>query len=189
GTPDGAQRLAAPAARGPARRVGTVRGRAAARPPGGGRTRPAGDRRDTAAAYPARRPAGGTRDAALVWPAGACVPAAPCPPRGRADSTVDGPGTATVRVPPVPAREAGPVARPGRRRGDPRARAGYRVRLAARVRARRRRPIHRLAGQRPAFRRRGACLAPRTRPARAVRAGHRSHVGGTGRRRTAPRRG
>src|SRR5205814_7717796 len=105
----------------------------------------------------------------------------------RGHSTVDSTGAAAVRVPPVPAGEAGPATGTRRRGGDPGTRAGYRVRLTARVRRRRRRALHRLAGERPAVRRRGAHLAPRTGPPRAVRTGHRPHVGGTRRRRTPPR--
>ena len=64
---------------------------------------------------------------------------------------------------------------------DPR--PGHRVRFAARVRRRRRRPIDRLARHRPARRRRGADVAAGARPAGGHRAGHRPHVGRPGRRR------
>ena len=59
---------------------------------------------------------------------------------------------------------------------------GTRVRLAARVRGRRRRPVHRLAGGGPARRRDGAHLAAGAGPAHPGRAGHRPDLGRPGRR-------
>ena len=61
-----------------------------------------------------------------------------------------GPVAAAVRVPQAPAVAAGPAARPRRPVGGAGARPGHRVRLAARVRPRRRRPLDRLAGHAPA---------------------------------------
>ena len=57
-----------------------------------------------------------------------------------------GPLAAAVRVAQAPALAAGPPARPRRPLGGAGARAGHRVRLAARVRPRRRRALDRLAG-------------------------------------------
>ena len=55
---------------------------------------------------------------------------------------------------------------------------GHRVRLAARVRPRRRRALHRLAGHRARRRRDGAHLAPRARPSGRDGPGHRAHQRG-----------
>ena len=68
---------------------------------------------------------------------------------------------------------------------DPR--TGHRIRLAARVCRRRRRPLDRLAGNRAPRRRHGPHLAARTRPAGGDRARHRTH-GGRPRRRRPDRR-
>ncbi len=76
---------------------------------------------------------------------------------------------------------AGPAARPRRPGGGPGARPGHRVRLAARVRPRRRRPLDRLAGQRPQPQRRGPHLAARAGPAGGARARHLAHLGRPGR--------
>ena len=98
-----------------------------------------------------------------------------------------GPLAAAVRVPQAPAQPAGPAARPRRARGGPGARPGHRVRLAARVRPRRRRPLDRLAGQRPQPQRRGAHLAARAGPPGGAGARHLAHLGGPGRGRAAAR--
>ena len=83
----------------------------------------------------------------------------PCAPPGRSglaarqrtrDVAGRGPVAAAVRVPQAPALAAGPAPRPRRPVGGPGARPGHRVRLAARVRPRRRRPLDRLAGDAPA---------------------------------------
>ena len=134
-----------------------------------------------AAPDPARRPAVGAGDGALGRAAGAGRPAELAP------GAVAGPDPAAVPVPQAPAVAAGQAART--RRHDPRAdpRPGHRVRLAARVRRRRRRPLDRLAGHRAAGRRRGADLAAGARPPGRHRARHRPDVGGPGRRR--PHRG
>ena len=69
--------------------------------------------------------------------------------QGRHDVAVERAGAAAVRQPQAPGREAVPAA-PARRPAPlAAARAGHRVRLAARVRHRRRRPLHRLAGRGP----------------------------------------
>ena len=82
---------------------------------------------------------------------------------------------AAVRLPPAPARRLARLRElDGRSRRDG-ARPGHRVRLAARVRRRRRRPLDRLAGHRPARPTCGAHLASRARPAGAARARHRAH--------------
>ena len=137
-------------------------------------------RRPRAAAHPAapappRRPARARRHRALRGPLGLRRPAA----------TLDVPGTVRS-LPPFESRKhlpspAGPAARPRRPRRRPGARAGHRVRLAARVRPRRRRPLHRLARQRPQPQRRGPHLAARARPAGGAGARHLAHLGRAGR--------
>ena len=69
-------------------------------------------------------------------------------PPGSAPARSPGVGAvaAAVRVPQAPAVAAGPAARPRRPVGGAGARPGHGVRLAARVRPRRRRPLDRLAG-------------------------------------------
>ena len=98
------------------------------------------------------------------------------PRPGVAASTRDvdrpGPGAAALRVPQAPAEPAGPAARPGRTRRGAGARSGHRVRLAAGVRPGRRRPLDRLAGQRPQPHRRRTHLAARARPAGRAGARH-----------------
>ena len=143
---------------------------------------PPGERRRLithAAPDPARRPAAGT---------------SPSGPSGRSGSPA-GSGRhglpLAVRVlPPFTSRKFLPekLARlrelDGARRAEP-ARAGHGVRLAAGVRRRRRRPLHRLAGHRPARRRRRPHLAAGARPPAGLRARHRPHLRRPGRRRAA----
>ena len=132
-----------------------------------------------AAAHPPRRPARGPGHGALARPARAGRPA------GLARRAVAGAGAAAVHLAAAPAVAAGPAARARRPdRGDG-ARAGHRVRLAARVRRRRRRPVDRLAGLGPGRRRDGAHLAAGARPPGAAGARQRAHRGGPGRRRPA----
>ena len=92
-----------------------------------------------------------------------------------------GPVAAAVRVPQAPAEPAGPAARARRPGRDPGARPGDGVRLAARVRPRRRRPLDRLAGQRPQPRGRRTHLAAGARPPGGAGARHLAHLGGPGR--------
>ena len=88
--------------------------------------------------------------------------------RGRGVGTV----TAGLRRPQAPAQPAVPAPGARRPRRGPGAGTGHRVRLAAGVRARRRRPVDRLAGQRPQPARRGADLAARAGPAGGARPRH-----------------
>ena len=97
------------------------------------------------------------------------------------DGAVDGPRAAAVLRPQAPAQPAGPAARAGRPGHHPAARAGHRVRQPARVRPRRRRPLHRLAGHRAVHDRGGADLAAGARPPRADRAGLGPDLGRPGR--------
>ena len=124
----------------------------------------------------------GTGHRALGGPAGAGGQAELAP------GAVAGPDPAAVPVPQAPAVAAGQAART--RRHDPGAdpRPGHRIRLAARVRRRRRRPVDRLARHRAPRRRRGADVAAGTRPPGGHRARHRADVGGPGRRRPHRRR-
>ena len=100
-----------------------------------------------------------------------------------------GPLAAAVRVPQAPALAAGPAARARRPLGGPHPRRRHRVRLAARIRPRRRRTLHRLASQRPQPQRRGTHLAARARPPRRHRARHLTGLGRPDRRRAAARLG
>ena len=149
---------------------------------GTGSTCRPGDRtllRDPAAAPPPRRPARDRRHRACSRPAGAGR-------RGSAPSTSRGwSGRCRPSSPASTCPPAGPAARARRPRRGPGPRAGHRVRLAARVRPRRRRPLDRLAGQRPQPRRRRPHLAARARPAGRARARHLAHLGRPGRRRAA----
>ena len=141
-------------------------------PPGGDDPAPDASRR------PARRP--GHRPLRRA--------ARPGRPPGLAPGPVAAARAPAVHLPQAPAVPPGPAARARRALGGHGARPGHRVRLAARVRRRRRRPLHRLARLGPRGRRHGAHLAPRARPARAAGARLRSHRGGPGRRRAAPGR-
>ncbi len=103
---------------------------------------------------------------------------------GTAEFTVGarlGPGAAAVPVSQAPAVEAGQAA------GDRRAvthvdtRPRHRIRFAARVCRRRRRPLDRLARERTPRRCHGPHLAARTGPPSRHRARHRTHGGGAGR--------
>ena len=89
---------------------------------------------------PPRRPAGVGSRSALLGPLGL----------GARQRTTSVPGSvrvaAPLRVAQAPPLSAGAAARPRRPGRGAGARAGHRVRLAARIRARRRRPLHRLAG-------------------------------------------
>ncbi len=136
---------------------------------------------DPAAAAPARRPAGDRRDHPVARAARARRPPAHAGRRGH------GPLAAAVRLAQAPAQPAGPAPRPGRPGGDPDPRPGHRVRLAARVRPRRRRPVDRLAGQRPQPQRGRPHLAAGAGPAGRPRPGHLADLGRPGRRRAPAR--
>ena len=111
-------------------------------------------------------------------------------PRARSARTgraaAHGPGArrrtvaAAVRVAQAPAQPAGAAPRARRPGRDPGARAGHRVRLAARVRPRRRRPLDRLAGERAQPQRRRPDLAARARPSGRAGARHLAHLGRAG---------
>ena len=141
------------------------------------RRRPRRDRdgRDRADPDPARRPAGGPGHRPLVRAVRPGLPPDLAPPGRQPDSTVDAAGAARVPVPPAAAGEARPAARHRRPGRHPRPGPGQRVRLAARVRDRRRPALHRLAGQRPARARGGQAVAAGTGPPGALRHRHRPH--------------
>ena len=139
--------------------------------------------RHDAAPDPARRAAGGARHrpvatARWAWPPGSAGS------RCRARVRVLPPFTSRRFLPEKLAR----LRQIDGRGADAPARAGQRVRLAARIRARRRRARHRLAGHRPRARRGGAHLAPRAGPAHRAGHRHRPDVGRPDRRRAAPGR-
>ena len=157
-----AGRSATPGSRRPApTRTGTASGSAPAN---------AGAPADPAAPPPARGPAG--RRSHRAHPRATRPGGAAAHPPGRGERAV----AAAVRGAQAPAEPARPAARPRRPGGGTRARPGHGVRLAARVRPRRRRPLDRLAGQRPQPQRGGAHLAAGARPAGGPGAGHVAHL-------------
>ena len=175
--PAGRQPRPAPGARGAARRLAAVRGR--------DRNRhrldlAAGDQvRLTTPLTPTRR---GDRRADRVTVR--CIGPLGLAARQRvAGGARPGARAAAVPLPQAPAQPAGPAARARRPRGGPGPRPGHRVRLPARLRARRRRTQHRLAGQRPLPHRGGADLAARAAAPGAAGPGHLPHVGRAHRRR------
>ena len=140
----GRQHRAPPGPRRAARRLAAVRRRD--RQPAPRSTSPPATRcrlRTPLTPDPARRPARRPGHRALPGPLGLAARQASREVPGR------GAGAAAVPLPQAPAQPAGPAPRARRPRRGPGPRPGHRVRLAARLRARRRRPQHRLAGQRP----------------------------------------
>ena len=113
---------------------------------------------DPAAAAPARRAA--RREFVVVRSDG---PLRLAGRQVRIDSRRRRPGAAAVHRPPAPAVAPRPAARARRQHERAGARAGHRVRQPARVRARRRRALDRLARDRA--RRRRRCCAPGARSA------------------------
>ncbi|GAA3313069.1 hypothetical protein GCM10020219_024350 [Nonomuraea dietziae] len=158
-------------ARCPARRVAALGGAVAqerAHRRAAGRAAAPGVR---AEAHPARRQVvgGGDRPGLRASRAGRAA--------GWSQRAVDGAGAASLPVAQAPALAPGEAARA--RGQPPRAGqgAGHGVRLAAGVRGRRRRALHRLARHGPPQRRGGADLAAREGQARADRPRHGAHVG------------
>ena len=179
----GHQRRAAPACA--ARSATPGRRRPGPTPPGTRSTSRAGERtRVTTTMHPTRRgdrvaapghgalhrPTRAGRAPALVRGARAAAHPAPVP----------GP-----QAPAQPAGRAAPARRPG---GAAHPRPGHRVRQPARLRRRRRRPQHRLAGHRSAPAPRRAHLAARAAPSDRHRHRHLAHLRRSGRRRAPARR-